>query len=74
MAFLHVYVHQVLKNNHIDLDALAVTEEESNVSPTINLNSYFEQYKGGEKRRRNNQGVMNCMRNINNGWSLKLSF
>jgi hypothetical protein len=46
----HVYVHKVLKNNNIELDALAVTEEESNVSPTIYLNSYLNNIKRGEKR------------------------
>lgn len=44
-----VYVHKVLKNNNIELDALAVTQSGSNVSPTIYLNEYFKEYQEGRK-------------------------
>ncbi len=42
-----VSTHKVLKNNDIELDALTVISRESNVSPTIYLNSYYEEYKSG---------------------------
>ncbi len=44
-----VKVHKVLKNNNIELDALAVTQPESNISPTIYLNDYFCEYEKGKK-------------------------
>lgn len=45
----NVYVHKVLKNNNIELDALAVSQSGSNISPTIYLNEYFKEYKEGRK-------------------------
>lgn len=45
----NVYVHKVLKNNNIELDALAVTQPGSNVSPTIYLNEYYNDYLDGMK-------------------------
>ena len=45
----NVYVHKVLKNNNIELDALAVTQPGSNVSPTIYLNEYYNDYLDGRK-------------------------
>lgn len=42
-----VKIHKVLKNNDVELDALMVMTKDSNVSPTIYLNSYYEEYKNG---------------------------
>lgn len=42
-----VKVHKVLKNNDIELDALTVLNQTSNVSPTIYLNSYYEEFQNG---------------------------
>lgn len=42
-----VKTHKVLKNNDIELDALTVINRSSNISPTIYLNSYYEDYRGG---------------------------
>mgnify|MGYP006987438090 CR=1 FL=1 len=36
-----VSVHQVVKNNDCVLDGLTIRTEESNISPTVYLNSYF---------------------------------
>lgn len=44
-----VKVHKVLKNNDIELDALTVVTKMSNVSPTIYLNSYYEEYNNGRE-------------------------
>lgn len=43
-----VKISRVLKNNNIELDALTVTSSESNISPTIYLNSYFKEYEAGK--------------------------
>jgi hypothetical protein len=42
-----VRIHTVQKNNEI-LDGLTVSSPDSNVAPTIYLNSYFESYQDGE--------------------------
>ena len=42
-----VRINQVTKNNDIVLDAITVTSPESNVSPTIYLNDFFNQYENG---------------------------
>lgn len=42
-----VTVRKVLKNNDIELDALTITEQDSNISPTIYLNPYYEEYLKG---------------------------
>jgi len=42
-----VTIHKVLKNNDIVLDALIVTDKITNISPTIYLNSYFDEYVEG---------------------------
>ena len=42
-----VSVHQVVKNNDCVLDGLTIRTEESNISPTVYLNPYFEQIQDG---------------------------
>jgi hypothetical protein len=42
-----IKVHEIQKNNET-LDALTVTSPDSNVAPTIYLNSYYESYMDGE--------------------------
>lgn len=44
----YVEVKEVIKNNNTVLDGLVVTSPDSNVSPTIYLNDYYEQYKSGK--------------------------
>ena len=46
-ADAEVAVHQVVKNNDCVLDGLTIRTEESNIAPTIYLNSYFEQIQDG---------------------------
>ena len=38
---------QVVKNNDCVLDGLTIRTEESNISPTVYLNPYFEQIQDG---------------------------
>jgi hypothetical protein len=38
-------IKQVRKNNGLKLDGLVIISEETNMSPTIYLNGYYEQYK-----------------------------
>ena len=44
----HVEVKEVIKNNNMVLDGLLVSSPDSNISPTIYLNDYYEQYKNGK--------------------------
>lgn len=44
-----VKTHRILKNNDIELDALTIITKDSNVSPTIYLNSYYDEYLSGKK-------------------------
>ena len=46
-ADAEVSVHQVVKNNDCVLDGLTIRTEESNISPTVYLNPYFEQIQDG---------------------------
>lgn len=43
-----VTVRQVLKNNGVKLDGLTIMEGEVNVSPTIYLNSFYEDHEKGK--------------------------
>jgi hypothetical protein len=40
-------LHKVLKNNDVEVDALTVISKNSNVSPTIYLNQYYNEYMKG---------------------------
>lgn len=46
-ADARVDVNQIVKNNDCALDGLTIRTEESNISPTIYLNPYFEQIRQG---------------------------
>ncbi len=45
-----VTIIQVPKNNGVVLDGLIIREQERNITPTIYLNSFFEQYQRGKKK------------------------
>lgn len=42
-----VKINEVIKNNDTKLDALTVTSPDSNISPTIYLNDFYQQYENG---------------------------
>lgn len=42
-----ISIRQIRKNNGLELDGLCIFKERTTVSPTIYLNSYYEQYKNG---------------------------
>lgn len=44
-----VSVRKVIKNNGIELDALTIMDPLSNISPTIYLNTYYEDMKKGKE-------------------------
>ena len=46
-AETHISIRQFSHNNHILLDGLTILEPGSNISPTIYLNHYFENYQNG---------------------------
>lgn len=46
-AGTHISIRQFSHNNHILLDGLTILEPGSNISPTIYLNHYFENYQNG---------------------------
>ena len=43
-----ITIQQIFHNNTILEDALTILEPELNISPTIYLNGYFEEYRGGK--------------------------
>lgn len=43
-----VRINDVRKNNGVVLSGLTVTQDDSNISPTIYLNNYYEAYENGE--------------------------
>lgn len=46
-AGVRVELNSVLKNNSVQLDGLMMVREGSNLSPTIYLNQYYEDFKNG---------------------------
>lgn len=42
-----VTIQSVIKNNNIQLDGLSIMEPNVNISPTIYLNHYYEEYQNG---------------------------
>lgn len=44
-----VRVNHVIKNNGCELDGLVIMEQGKNVSPTIYLNGYYEEYQTGKE-------------------------
>lgn len=44
----HVRINDVMKNNGVVLSGLTVMQEDSNISPTIYLNNYYEEYENGQ--------------------------
>lgn len=45
---VHVCVREVQKNNGVLLHGMTVTDKESNLSPTIYLESFYEEYQAGK--------------------------
>lgn len=45
---VRVSLHSVMKNNNIQLDGLTIQPPSSNISPTIYLNYYYEDYLNGK--------------------------
>lgn len=44
-----VSVNHVIKNNGCELDGLVIMEKGKNISPTIYLNGYFDEYQSGKE-------------------------
>lgn len=43
-----ISIHSILKNNNVRLDGLTIMTDGFNISPTIYLNEYYEEYKHGK--------------------------
>lgn len=43
----NVKLHQIVKNNSVVKDAIVISEEGKNISPTIYLDSFYEEYQNG---------------------------
>lgn len=43
-----ITLHPIVKNNHVILDGLTIQEKTVNISPTIYLNYYYEDYRCGK--------------------------
>lgn len=44
----HVRINDVMKNNGVVLSGISMLQNDSNISPTIYLNHYYEAYESGE--------------------------
>lgn len=42
-----IIIHRVLKNNNTELDGISVLKKDQNISPTLYLNDYYEEYLFG---------------------------
>lgn len=47
MKHIEVHAHTVTKNNSVELRAIIISEKGTNVSPTIYLGMYYEEYTSG---------------------------
>lgn len=45
----YISIHNVIKNNALELDGLVILERDQNVSPTIYLNDYYTEYLDGRE-------------------------
>ena len=57
-----VSINHVIKNNGCELDGLVIMEKGKNISPTIYLNGYFDEYQSGKEL---NDIVMEIMQKYN---------
>lgn len=73
-AQAQVETKQILKNNGLCLDGLIITEDSINVSPTIYLNYYYEQYQDGMTTAEISRRILTCYRQHRLEDSVDLSF
>lgn len=45
---ISVSLHPIIKNNNIQLDGLIIQDQSMNITPTIYLNQYYEEYLSGK--------------------------
>lgn len=67
-------VQQILKNNGLRLDGLSISTPEVNISPTIYLNYYYEQYQSGTSLDSIADKILACYHRYRMEESIDLSF
>jgi hypothetical protein len=70
----NVMVQDVVKNNDTHFDGLIVQSKGQNISPTIYLNSYYNQLQCGMSLAQISQSIFDVYRQCNPGQSIDISF
>lgn len=58
-----VELHQITKNNDVQLDGLSIVETTKSISPTIYLNDYFQEYQCGTAMAQIIDSILNIYQN-----------
>lgn len=69
-----VNIHPLTKNNNIKLDALIIQEPSVNISPTLYLNAYYEDYQNGSSMEQVIKHILSDYNEHKASESLELSF
>lgn len=69
-----ITLHPVIKNNNVVLDGLTIQEKSVNISPTIYLNYYFEDYQNGKSLTHIRDEILQTYKNSRSSENMDLSF
>lgn len=69
-----VNINKVLKTNDIEYDALTIIDSESNISPTIYLNQYYDEYSEGTSIGKIINDIYTLYEEHNNGIEFDIDF
>ncbi|MBO5373457.1 MAG: hypothetical protein J6A75_12200 [Lachnospiraceae bacterium] len=69
-----VTLHPIIKNNHVVLDGLTIHEKNLNISPTIYLNYYYDDYLGGKSLSEIQTDILNAYEQSRSSEHMDFSF
>lgn len=69
-----ITIHPIIKNNNIKLDGLVIQEKSVNISPTLYLNTYYEDYLNGDSIETVLKNILKDYRKHKSSQNLELSF
>lgn len=69
-----ITLHPIIKNNNVTLDGLTIQEQSVNISPTIYLNYYYEDYQKGKKLTTIRDEILQAYQNSRSSENMDLSF
>ncbi|MCM1256675.1 MAG: DUF5688 family protein [Butyrivibrio sp.] len=69
-----IAIHPIIKNNNIKLDGLVIQEKSVNISPTLYLNSYYEDYQKGNSIEQIFKSILADYKKHRSSKNLELSF